>query len=1078
MNDTKTLTIYRASAGSGKTFTLTVEYIALIVSPHSRPDEYAHTLAVTFTNKATAEMKDRILQHLYGISQSKASSAPYVSAILDKLQERGTPITPSQLREKASIALRGILHDYSNFRVETIDSFFQSILRSLARELGLSANLQVDLNDSQVASTAVDRLIDILQEDTQLQKNILDYVSEQLDQEGKWDITNSLKDFARQIFNPDYMQRSAEERQLLSDKALISQFRKQLRHTIQALEQYIQDTLPPLIQTSRDSGILSHFSYNCVEKALLKLLETGTIDSSKTFATFLQDPTSALKKTYQKDPAVIDKAHTLSQQIRHYLDRHTQLQRDATTAQLILKHIRPLQLLSRIDAEVHAINEENERFNLSQTPTLLSKLVDGQDSPFVFEKTGAIINNVMIDEFQDTSHLQWNNFRVLLLENLSIGGRVLIVGDIKQSIYRWRGGDWRLLHTLDHEMQPWHPTTHTLDTNYRSEQAIINFNNHFFPTAASLLDTLDQNAPYKISHIYTDVIQSHPSPDSTPKGYVSLKIINSDTKKYPHNTNTYTEQWMLDDMLHTVETLHAQGLPLEQIAILVRKNKDIPPILDHFRRYAPPAIHITSDEAYLLDSSPLVNLIIATLRMLVTDEQLNPIPMRHFLHLYHTHTQPLPPDTDTIMRAPATQLIPPALQRRRHQLTQMPLYELVEELHTLLHLDQISGQEAYHFALLDTLRAHLRDNPNDIHTFLTRWDDTYHSQPIPSGSSQGLRIITIHKAKGLEFHTVLLPYCQWPIEKDHPNELLWCHPESDSPQFSTLGTIPINRSSSMKDSHFSRRYTTEHLHNRIDELNSLYVAFTRASKNMYIWTQTKATPITTSSHIGDLINATLNPDAQFDPDGIYHYTSGHPITTHKATTHSDNPMHPDYQEQAVSMQTYAAHLNFRQSTESREMLQSITTRQRGTIYHHILSAIHTPHDIQSAIRRAQDSSLITPPQAQELTRHLQQIHTNLQIAQWFAPHTTTYNECGILDPTTPYTSQRTQRPDRIIISPHHITVIDYKFGIPQHQHHSQVRRYMRLLNKIHPDKQIQGYLWYVDKHQVEEVTPNTNTQHP
>ena len=160
------------------------------------------------------------------------------------------------------------------------------------------------------------------------------------------------------------------------------------------------------------------------------------------------------------------------------------------------------------------------------------------------------------------------------------------------------------------------------------------------------------------------------------------------------------------------------------------------------------------------------------------------------------------------------------------------------------------------------------------------------------------------------------------------------------------------------------------------------------------------------------------------------------------------------------------------------MLQSITTRQRGTIYHHILSAIHSPHDIQSAIRRAQDSSLITPPQAQELTRHLQQIHTNPQIAQWFAPHTTTYNECGILDPTTPYTSQRTQRPDRIIISPHHITVIDYKFGIPQHQHHSQVRRYMRLLNKIHPDKQIQGYLWYVDKHQVEEVTPNTNPQHP
>ena len=1071
MDNRKTLTIYRASAGSGKTFTLTVEYITLLVSPDSRPDEYAHTLAVTFTNKATAEMKDRILQHLYGISQSKDSSTPYATAILAKLQERGTPISPDQLREKASNALRNILHDYSHFRVETIDSFFQSILRSLARELGLSANLQVDLNDTQVANAAVDRLIDILEEDTELQKNILDYVSEQLDQEGKWDITTSLKNFASQIFSPDYMQRSTEDRKRLSDKALISKFRKQMYQTSQSLTQHIEDTLPPLIQSSRDSGILNCFSRNCVESTLLKILDTREINYASTFKSFLQDGPSALNKKYQQDPTICVKARTLSDQIRHYLDDLTHLKRDATTARMILKYIRPLQLLGRIDSEVHAINEENERFNLSQTPTLLSKLVDGQDSPFVFEKTGTIINNVMIDEFQDTSKLQWNNFRVLLFENLSMGGRVLIVGDIKQSIYRWRGGDWQLLHNLDHEMHIWHPTTHTLDTNYRSQQEIINFNNQFFPAAANILDTLAPQAPIKITNLYTDVTQHHPNHTATPHGHVSLKIINNDKKQYPDHTTDYIDEWMLSDMLHQIETLHAQGLPLEQMAILVRKNKYIHPILDYFRHHAPTNISITSDEAYLLDSSPLVNLIITTLRMFVTDEQLNPIPIRQFLHLYHTHLQPTPPDIDTIMRSPTEQLMPPALHTRWHELSQMPLYELVEELYALLHLDKLSGQEAYHFAFLDTLRTHLRDNPNDIHTFLTRWDDTYHTLPIPSGTNQGIRILTIHKSKGLEFHTVLLPYCQWDIEKDHHNELLWCHPENNQDQFGTLGAMPINRTSTMEESHFSQRYTTEHHQNRIDELNSLYVAFTRASSNMYIWTQTKAKDISTNSHIGDLINATINPTAQFDTDGIYQLSYGQPVTTHKATKHSDNRMQPDYEDHPVTMQTYAAHFNFRQSNESREMLQSLTTRQRGTIYHRILSAIHTAQDIPTVISRALTDRHITPEQADELNQQLQQIHTNPLISNWFTPDATPYNECGLLDPTTHNPSKRTQRPDRVITHNHQTSVIDYKFGAEHQQHHNQVRHYMHILQKITPDKPIRGYLWYVDKHQVIEVKP-------
>ena len=245
-----TLNIYKASAGSGKTFTLTVEYIYLMARPQAE-EEYRHTLAVTFTNKATAEMKDRILQHLYGIWKALPSSEDYVGKLMEKLHGEGTDMSVEQLRERSGEALTMILHDYSNFRVETIDSFFQSVLRSLARELGQSSKLQVDLKDGELLELAVDRMIDSLDLDEALRKIVVQYVTDELDENGRWNIQAAIKDFAKCIFQEDFLQRSTEERNIISDYKKVREFRTEMKRLMDEAQQDVKTLAQDMLKDVR-----------------------------------------------------------------------------------------------------------------------------------------------------------------------------------------------------------------------------------------------------------------------------------------------------------------------------------------------------------------------------------------------------------------------------------------------------------------------------------------------------------------------------------------------------------------------------------------------------------------------------------------------------------------------------------------------------------------------------------------------------------------------------------------------------------------------------------------------------------
>lgn len=552
----QSLTIYKASAGSGKTFTLAVEYIMGLLQEDAER-EFEKTLAVTFTNKATAEMKNRILETLYGLKMGLEDAKSYMEAIMDRFKEAKIPITEEQVRLQAGKALTAILHDYSRFRVETIDSFFQSILRNMARELGLAANLQVELSHDEVIDSAVDSLIETMDQQPEVAKWVLDYVREQLDSGDRWDIVKPLKSFAKNIFEEEYQQRSAEELAKISNADIIKDFKAKMQAIKKKAEKEIQEGTDRLLQELPNSPIYD------------KISRVGDVESFlKNMRDQYKEPTNSIQKKINGDESFLKKGFGDSASLaeeetfRQTLQQLVGYLKDYFSATLSLSHLSQLRLLEYIDEKVREIEGDAGRFTLSSTPALLSKMIEGSDAPFIFEKIGTFINNVMIDEFQDTSRMQWNNFKKLLFEKLASGGKGLLVGDIKQSIYRWRNGDWKILYGIEKEpdLQRFNIKPEPLDTNFRSYGVIVDFNNAFFPVAAKLLDQIKPDADIKLDTIYEDVKQQKDKEEGL--GYVRIKI-------YKGNAEDST----IMDMVEQVKRLQTEGLELSKIAILIRENK-------------------------------------------------------------------------------------------------------------------------------------------------------------------------------------------------------------------------------------------------------------------------------------------------------------------------------------------------------------------------------------------------------------------------------------------------------------------------------------------------------------------------
>jgi uvrD/REP helicase len=1086
----KALTVYKASAGSGKTFTLASEYITLVVK---NSQDYKKILAVTFTNKATQEMKTRILSQLYGIAHKLPDSQAYYEQVLRK-----TGFPELTIRENAAEALSLLTHHYNEFRVQTIDAFFQSVLRNLARELNLTANLRIDLNDEQVEAQAVDELINSLEEGEEVLTWIRDYIDKNIEDDKGWNVIGQIKDFGKNIFKDFYKEHKAELDNRFREESFFDDFITDLRKIRKESPKKVKEQAGKLLQKISDAGVDIGYFIKGLCGYITKQFENEPTDDgpSANVLKCLDSPDNWLLK---KCPAgEKERISTLISESWYddllLLEQYRkECWKEYQSSNLTLKHLSQLRLLHAISETVDEINKDTNRFMLSNTQSLLSTLMKDTDTPFVFEKMGAYLKHIMIDEFQDTSTIQWTNFRKLLDNCMAqIESHNLIVGDVKQSIYRWRQGDWKLLNNIEHDFSEEQIKIEPLETNYRSEENIIRFNNAFFTQAViqtvKELESDDINGASQLIEAYKEIEQKPRKDDG--KGSVHIKLFPYDKKA----VSEYNEN-VLNELVSNIRELLKRGYKQKDIAILVRSKGVIQDIADKFQGEFGTDVSIVSDEAFQLDASLAVNVIIAALRLLThPDDKLTESKL---VKLYQQQVKQTDRDNNALFvdegERELKSFLPSGYVDKFDFLLRLSLVDLVDEIYSLFNLGSLEGQSAYVCTFYDTLNEYLRDHPADIDDFIEEWEDSLSSNTIQSDEVDGIRLITIHKSKGLEYDNVLIPFCDWGLEKTVGNTI-WCPGDNKEKPYGDLPLIPIDFSKKMIGTVFEDDYKEEHLQNTVDNMNLLYVAFTRAGKNLFITgkkasksTFTKLQNGNTATDRSQIIQLVIDnlanelPEATVDDAGDKEAISfdfgtlldcEQRVDKEKST---ENPFELTPKTHKLKIETFPHPVSFRQSNKSHDFINgedvdpSDANRyiKVGNILHQLFSTILTEADIEPRLKELEQEGVIYNDEvtSRELQNKIVNALMNEKVKDWFSSRWKLFNECTILDYDKESGDIHEHRPDRVMTDGKEIIVVDFKFGKPREEYHEQVQRYMSLLMRMGYEK-VSGYIWYVVRNEI------------
>ena len=1108
------LTVYRASAGSGKTFTLAVEYISLLVKD---PENYQHILAVTFTNKATQEMKMRILSQLYGIANSLQSSQQYFNKVKEK-----TNMPDAVIRNNARAALTLLIHRYNNFRILTIDAFFQQVLRNLAHELGQTANLRVDLNNEEITEKAVDQMIESLEKGQPVLQWISTYINNSIEDDNGWNIIGKIKTFGTNIFKDFYKAHEANLKEQLSNaddfkvyETTLRKRRNDIRKTFNSKARSILNEIKNAnldIPSNYRSGLYKYLTDSAIAPLTNKPLKAGVLKANES----PQNWTSSKCAKADKQQIQTLAAEVLSAQLSELIAYNNDNWNEFQSIQLTLSHLSELRLLHAIADAVDNLTMDTNRCMLSNTQALLKELIADSDTPFIFERIGARLKHVMIDEFQDTSTIQWQNFQVLLANCMAQElSQNLIVGDIKQSVYRWRQGDWGILNNIEKSFAHQKIRLETLDYNYRSEKRIIDFNNAFWEQCvANTAKEVAQDDAEKaeiVQKAYEDVAQK--THKTTENGFVKISLYPSKSMK----------EAVLEELIETIKELFNNGYGgknQSKIAILVRSKSNIQDIVNALLQSFGNEINIVSDEAFRLDASLSVNIIVSAMHLLTHPDDV--LTRGKLVKLYNQEVLKKPlTDTDLLVsinesnnidtknidkkerRKLATEQqmaklnsqLPPEYVANRELLLGLPIVDLVDKLFMLFGLDQLEGQSSYICTLYDTLNDFLKDHTADIDDFINEWENSLSSKTIQSDEIEGIRIMTIHKSKGLEFNNVIIPFCNWEMEK---KGTLWCETKNKPAPYNKLPLLPIDFSrDKLIGTVFEDDYKEEHFQNIVDNLNLLYVAFTRASKNLFVFglrqgkttldNIAKGTPPGNRSYAIELalrqVSEQLQDSSLSFPDDIgseihFEYGTLVPETHEKEHAVADNPFLIKPDKHIVSIATYPQAATFKQSNKSIEFVKgedvdpSDRTRyiKIGNVLHQLFSTIYTTADIPTRLNELEQQGIIYNDEitSAQLRTRIEDAITNPQVQEWFSKRWQLYNECTILEYNKDTNEMEEHRPDRVMTDGKEFVVVDFKFGKEREEYKKQVQQYMEILIRM-GHKKVSGYLWYVVKNNVVEV---------
>ncbi len=1083
----KPLKILQASAGSGKTFSLTAHYLTLLFDNELK---YREVLAVTFTNKATEEMKSRILSVLRSLALGEESVEIFRVLILQAHPQ----LNEQTLQERANKIYRRILHDYSRFAITTIDGFVQQVIRSFTFELGLDAGYKLEMNQDKVKKALADKLNERLDEKPELLQWIINLALDRVSENKSWNYRRELLDLTSEIFKERYQPFENALKEL--DVAVEFQdLMKLTRARIALFEEKFKVLSTEALTVWEQSGVQLNELIGKSRHPLSKLIKlvAGEESSFISLKKIIDAP-----EEYQKGGNLTANVASLYQKInpallllQDFFKVEVSLYEAAKAINTNLYYLRLMQEMAGLLKEYR---EENQTLLISDAQYLLKGITaDQQDNPsFIWEKMGNRYKNFLFDEFQDTSAFQWDNFLPLLQNALAeANGRLsdhLIVGDVKQSIYRWRNGDWRiLLHQAKKDIGEYNVVSQSLEENYRSAANIIDFNNHLFQEIPKLLQTLINNKVLEdgsnelynnwwktigLDHIIPDAYQQSfqkKAGSTLPGGSVEVLFLSVENNLFRPSQVREAALLQLSEKLNS--WIGSGRYQAGQICILVRSNREAREVIGHlmanqqarkinqeetgkiFGNY-----EVLSGEALLVNNNSAVKLLVSTLQLMVTQNEQSTLYKSLCVALYYKQLSKSVPSGAwiSIKDTPVNKmqnLLPPELCRNFYAWQQLPLNELAEQLIAVFGLDTQSQHLPYLFAFRDMLAKFTTQGELGITRFLEWWEEEGRLKALPSGSqNDAVQVMTIHKSKGLAFDVVMLPFCSWDLD-GMANSIFWVGTQ-ETP-YEKLRSVPVNYKKALGKSAFSKAYFEEMLFNLMDALNMLYVAVTRTRNHLYITAPGQGKIDCKTSIVGDLILEALKKpvaglNAETDAD---HFILDEPVTE-KVPVKTASAEKIQLKKYPVS-QRLSQTLASKKVWSKLDLLSGDAAQHKGIILHELLARTMELSKLPKVINEMQQEGLVREAEKEEIRLNALSVLQNKGLKALLSKPYQDLSEQTIID-----SKGESYRPDKVLIGNEEVLIIDFKFTADQRpEHFTQVTAYRKLLTDMNY-KNVKSYLYY------------------
>ncbi|MDE6484861.1 MAG: UvrD-helicase domain-containing protein [Duncaniella sp.] len=1098
------LKIYKASAGSGKTFTLAREYITLILG-EKRDDgiyrlarrggsRHRHILAITFTNKATEEMKGRIIHELAVLAGREPGwTAP--SPYLDYLREL-FGCSAGQLMEAAASALDDILHDFNSFNVSTIDAFFQLVLRTFAREAEIDGNYEVELDDERVIALGVDEMLSSLnlrdgntRDNMYLLRWLETYMTDKVAEGGSFNVFNrssqlhaNLIKFFKNISGETFVDNEKQIMDYLDDPQRLTDFDKHLASAIGAARRATADACSAAVEHIAACGCEGVLQKNTLGmlKAWIKGRRADGKDPGATPRNILDDPDKAYLKAGVSSPLRTAHLDTLIAEACRCV---TEGYESTRFLEILRGNLFHLGLLKRLNECISSYRKENSTIMLSDTNAILRRIIGKDDTPFVYERLGQELEHFLIDEFQDTSPLQWENLLPLVETSMSRSKDCLVIGDEKQCIYRFRNSEPRLLMNLHSAFEgecDSRGTSPQENTNWRSSAEVVRFNNTLFMALASVTGNAE---------LYKNVVQLVSPKHIRHQGYVKVRDFDALGKM----SGDERRAAMLDAMTEELQSALDAGYKPKDVAVLVRTRKEGERVIEHLMRLQSEEgrfknVRIVSDQSILVSSSGVVRLIISVLRFLTATDDVTSSRKKsrreiaRLLNRYEFFRSRNLTASRSLIEALSSPEVIEEIASEAIAVNCLNLPTVVERIITryVTPADRLS-QNLFICAFQDLVNDFVKNGNGDIRSFLEWWDEKGYRTPVAGVADDlSLSVLTIHKAKGLEYKVVLLPFAG--AKEVTVKEVKWFEmpeipgiPSDIIPPF-----IPINCTSALEGTPFQQEFLKLQGDVLMDELNVFYVALTRAVDRLYV-----GLAVTRGTSVADYVRDAI---AACTPDYVANLSAEVPVEKGSEymplATGSDGIMEigtptvagVDKKADVTALTPSVAEEMPVYWSSDRDDLWDGTrvddvsrydfanARRRGIVIHDLMARIHSLDEVDTVITKMIREGEIPAHEIDEVRSTAHRLLSDDRAARWFEDTERVLIERPVM------VDGEEHRPDRVVwTADGNIDIIDYKTGQENpSRYRRQVRRYMDRFAEMGYEN-VRGYLWYLDSGEIVEV---------